>query len=287
MARAVRTDRITPPILMMILALLGFAAPASAPATPTAAAYAWGTPETVIPGNFQSYAAGPYSAYNGMWGHYLPQNDDLHADSSMRVVPETFPRNTIFSWNVTPDSAWGGVKGYLHLSYGNYDDSPGTITPRRINNISELTVKIDWTYIGDPASGLLSECWLTPVSTPSGEIAKLHEVAFFPKVSNGGATYLASLPAVGGGSFIDSSGVAWNVREGISGGGEPYYIAYRPGYAEFRGALPYKNLFSFLIDTGKITGNEWFNGLAFGVEPYSGSASLKINQFSSSYAGGE
>ena len=268
-----------------MLALLLFAAPTSAPAATTAGAHASGNPELVIPGNFQSYAAGPYGAYTGMWGLYLPQNDDLSAKSSMRVVPARFPRNTLFSWDVTPDPDWDGVNGYLHLSYGNYDDSRGTITPRRVNDITDLTVNIDWTYTGDPASGLLSECWLTPVSTPSGKIDKLYEVAFFPKVSGHASTYLASLPLVGTGSFTDSSGVDWNVREGASDSGKPYYIAYRPGYAEFRGALPYNNLFSFLVGAGKITGNEWFNGVAFGVEPYRGSASLAVGDFNISYSG--
>lgn len=239
----------------------------------------------IIPGNFQNYATNPYAAWTGMWGHYLPQNDTLVADSTMRVVPATFPRGTRFDWNVTRDPDWGGVVGYLHVSWGNYDSSPGVITPRQVKNISALSVAIDWTFTGDAASGLLSECWLTPTATASGAISKLHEVAFFPKVSSSAAAYLAGLPAVGGGSFTDSNAVTWNVRQGVSGTGEPYYIAHRPGYAEFRGALPYKDYLVFLTTAGKITGNEWVNGLAFGVEPYSGTASLTVSDFTPTYAG--
>jgi hypothetical protein len=268
-------------ILVVVLGTLVFAASSSAPG---ARSYAF-EPERVIAGNFRAYAAGPYGAYTGMWGRNLPQNDNLAADSSMRVIPGSFPRGTTFSWDVTPDVDWNGVNGYLHVAWGNYDDSPGVITSRQVKNITALDLGIDWSYSGDPSSGLLSECWLTPTPTPSGAPDRQYEVAFFPRVSSAGASYLASLPSVGGGSFTDSNGNSWNVREGVSGTGQPYYIAYRPSYVEFRGTLPYKDYFTFLTDAGKITGSEWFNGLAFGVEPSSGSASLTISDLTVRYIG--
>lgn len=238
----------------------------------------------VITGNFQSYTKNPYSAYTGMWGHYLPQNNTLVADSAMRVYPGRFPAATVFTWDVTRDPDWSGVNGYLHLSWGNYDGSPGVITSNQVKNITALTVDIDWAFTGDAASGLLSECWLTPVATPTGEINRDFEVAFFPKLSAGSVGYVQSLPAVGGGSFTDSAGIAWSVCEGVSGTDEPYFIAYRPGYVEFRGPLPYRDYFAFLTAAGKISGNEWFNGLAFGVEPYSGTGSLTVSKFAPTYA---
>lgn len=42
---------------------------------------------------------------------------------------------------------------------------------------------------------------------------------------------------------------------------------------------------SFLISHGVITGNEWFNGIALGVEPFSGSGTSTLNQWSVDYAG--
>ncbi|GAA4772976.1 hypothetical protein GCM10023200_01710 [Actinomycetospora chlora] len=280
MGRTIRTGNSkASSILVVVLGTLVFATSSSAPATRSSTF----DPERVIQGNFQTYAAGPYGAYTGMWGRYLPQNDTLAAESSMRVTPGTFPRGTTFWWDVTPDPDWNGVNGYLHVAWGNYDDSPGAITPQQVKNIAALDVSIDWSYNGDPSSGLLSECWLTPTPTPSGVPDRQYEVAFFPRVSSAGASYLASLPVVGGGSFTDSNGNSWNVREGVSGTGQPYYIAYRPSYVEFRGTLPYKDYFAFLAEAGKITGSEWFNGLAFGVEPFSGSASLAISDLTVHY----
>ena len=239
---------------------------------------------TLIEGNFESYSASPFSAFTSMWGHY--RTDLLVAESTMRVYPETFPNGTIFTWDVTPAPDWAGVNGYLHVAYGNYSESPGTITSRQISNITDLTVTIDWIFNGDEGSGLLAECWLTATTAPSGAFTPTHEIAFFPKLSPSAITYVQSLPVVGGGSFTDTGGVVWNVRQGVSGvGGVPYLIAYRPGHVAFTGALRFDDFFAFLISAGKITGSAWFNGVGFGVEPHEGVGSLKITEFSPAYAG--
>lgn len=241
-------------------------------------------PQTLlIEGNFQSYSRSAYNAYTGMWGHYV--TDDLQAESSMRVAPAVFPYGTVFTWDVTPASDWAGVNGYLHVSYGNYADSPGMIPPRQLDGISDLAVTIDWTLEGDEASGLLAECWLTSVAAPSGPFDATHEVGFFPKLSPAAMTFVDELPAVGAGSFVDSGGVTWNVVEALSGTGEPYFVAYRPGHLDFTGTLQFDDLFSFLITSGELTGDEWFNGVAFGVEPHSGAGSLTVEKFAPNYAG--
>lgn len=236
--------------------------------------------QTLKQGNFQSYGISPYNAYTGMWGLY--RNKNLKATSSLLAFPGTFPDGTILTWDVTPDPRWGGVNGYLHVSYGNYDASPGTITPRQVNAIADLAVALDWTFEGNPASGLLSECYLTSAATPSGSLAPTHEVGFLPKLSPAAIAYVKGLPAVG--TFTDSYGVAWNVCQGASGGGQPYLIAYRPGYVDFRGTLRFDDFFAFLTASGKTTGAEWFNGVAFGVEPQSGVGSLTVDKFAVTYA---
>lgn len=237
---------------------------------------------TLILGNFRSYApGGQWSAYTGMWGHYLPENANLQAESSLRVFPASFPNNTVISWDVTPDPHWGGVNGYLAISYGNYDGSPSTITPRQVKNIAELTVNTTWTYTGNASTGLLCEMWLASVAAPSGGFAKTHEIAFFPKFSAGSRSWLDSLPQVGTG--FTAKGVSWKVRIAGNPQGVPYIIAYRADYADIQGAMPFKDFFIYLQNQGQITGNEWFNGVAFGPEPTSGVASLTINTMSVIY----
>lgn len=236
--------------------------------------------QALIQGNFKSYAAPPYAAWTGMWGTYLPQNAKLQAASSLLAFPGAFPDGSIFTWAVTRDPNWSGVNGFLHCSYGNYDDSPGQITPRQVVGITTLAATVDWTFEGDPSSGLLCECYLTPEAVPTGPLAtKSFEVAFFPKLSPNSAAFAQGLTPVGSGSYTDRNGITWNVGQGGT-----YFVAYRPGHADFRGTLRFDDLFAFLVASKAISGAEWFNGLAFGVEPYSGTGSLTVDKFAVAYA---
>lgn len=228
-------------------------------------------------GNFQRYAAVPYAAWTGMWGHY--RTKQLQAESSVLAFPATFPDGTIFTWEVTPAPDWGGVNGFLHVSYGNYDYSPGGITPRQVEAINELAVAIDWTMEGDPSSGLLAECWLTPKATPSGSLDKKYEIGFLPRLSPAAVAWVKTLPKVGAGSFVDRFGVRWEVRQSGT-----YFVAYLPDFSDFRGTLRFDDLLAFLVANKKITGAEWVNGVAFGVEPHRGSGSLTVEKFAVSYA---
>lgn len=245
------------------------------------------------PGNFQAYSKAPsYMAWSGMWGVYL--TDLLVFTCAMVVQPTTFPAGTRFEWNVTPAPDWGGINGYLALQYGNYDDSTSTLTPRQLKNITAMSMNVDWTFTGDNASGLLCECWLTATSHATGSITTggadlLAEVGFMAKVSPHAQSYLEAGTPVGTGSFV-SGGVTWNVIYHADGTSGHYYLAYRNGYVDHKGVLPFKDYFTFLVAAGAVntagafTGNEWFNGLAFGTECDSGAGALTINTFTPTYS---
>lgn len=229
----------------------------------------------LISGNFRGHFADPFHAWTGMWGLY--RSKTLRATSSMRVF-SNFPQGTIFSWDVTSGSDWKGVNGYLHVSYGNYDGGPARITPRRVGEIKELSLAIDWDQRGDLRSGLLAECWLTATPHRAGDLTdKVAEVGFMPRLSRAASTWVESLPFVG--KFEDSNGISWEVRKSESGTGEPYFIAYRPGFQAFRGTLRFDQLFRFLRSQGQISSSSWVNGIAFGVEPHVGAGSLTIKKF--------
>lgn len=236
-----------------------------------------------IPGNFQTYSKNPYGAYTGMWGMNNPQAPGLVATSSMQVKPDTFPNETVLSWNVTPSPSWGGVNGFLYVNYGNYDSSPGQITPRQVKNITALAVNAAWSQSGDLSTGLLCECWMGTAAAASGPFTKTHEVAFFPRFSTESKAYVDSLPLVGSGFTV--GGVAYSVRVGGNPQGIPYLIAYRSDYGAMQGAMPFKDFFTYLVAQGRLTGNEWFNGIAFGPEPFSGAGSLTLTTFSVTYTG--
>lgn len=251
---------------------------------PALAAYAAINDRTLITGNSKGYSKAPWKAYTGMWGLSNPQAPGLAAFSAMRIAPATFPAGTTFSWDVIPSPNWNGVNGFLHIGHGNYDDGEAG-TPRQVNNIASYTVSAAWSMTGDNSSGLLCEVWLAAAAATTGQLAKTHEVAFFPRCSPPTITWLNGLAAVGAG-FTDSNGVAWLVKQSLSGTGEPYFIAYRPSFVDHQGALPFHSLLSYLKGQGKITGNEWVNGVGFGVEPHSGAGTLTIDTISVSATAG-
>lgn len=234
----------------------------------------------IIFGPFESYARSPYSAYTGMWGVYLtPPLTDYSAD--MRIAP-SFPNGTVFSWTIGADTP-ARTNGFLHVDFGNYDDSPGVITPRQVYTITSLAVAMNWTFSGDDSTGLLGECWLSDESAPSGSFDKNFEVGVLPKISASAQTYVAGLTSVGSG-YTDSNGIDWQVVIDTSLT-PPDIIAYRSGYASFVGTFDMVAYFAYLVAEKQITGNEWFNGFGFGPEPYAGSGSVTVNTYAITYAG--
>jgi len=233
----------------------------------------------VINGNFQTFSKTPYGAYTGMWGLTNPDAPGLVATSSMQVTRSAFPSATIFNWDVTPSPSWGGINGYLHISYGNYDSSPGagTVTPLQVKDVGNMIVNANWTQTGDLSTALLCEMWLGAEAAPTGPFTKTHEIAFFPRFSTQARSWLDSLPLVGTG--FTYNGVNYSVRIAGNPQGVPYIIAYRSDYGDIQGAMPYKTYFNYLVAQGQITGNEWVNGVAFGPEPNSGIGSLNISKF--------
>jgi hypothetical protein len=201
------------------------------------------------------------------------------------VYPDIFPARTKFTWDVTPDPDYGGINGYLAVAYGNYDYNAVSITSRQAYTITDLVLNVDWTFSGNAATGLLCECYLTTASHSSGPLDdKLCEVGFLPKVSSGAQAWASGLPSLG--SFVDSNGVTWQVRESMDASATfPYYVAYRSGFVDHKGAFVFDDYFAFLINLGKLTGNEWFNGVAFGPEPHYGAANVIINSLTPTYAG--
>lgn len=240
-------------------------------------------------GNFQSYAKPPYQCYTGMFGVYNPLNNALVATSEKLVYPDNFPNKTKISWDITPDPDWAGINGMLAIGWGNYDDSAGSITPRQLSTITSLILDVDWTFVGDNSTGLLCETWLTSIARPSGGISGSpdvrYEVGFLPKVSTGAHDWLLFGGPVSVGGYTDSHGVHWNVSQADNGQGTPYLIAYRDGYVSHQGIFDFKDLFTFLVGAGQITGNPYFNGLAFGAEVVSGVASLEYNSYTPTYTG--
>lgn len=249
-------------------------------------AIAFADPPTQISGNWTSYSQNPYQVYLDMWGLNVPNRESLKSNVDALVWPNEFPNNTTLRWDVIPDPNGLGVNGYLQLAYGNYDDNAFALPggPKQIKNITAMTLDADWIYAGDPA-GMLSETWLTSTGHALGgnSAGSLAEVGFASKVTASDLEWANGLAKVG--TFSDSHGVTWTVKvKEPNEQGSPYYYAYRDGPVDHHGELDFKSYFAFLVDRGKLNGNEYFNGVAYGVEPSGGAASLKITRFTPYYA---
>jgi hypothetical protein len=241
---------------------------------------------TRFSGNFQSYASSPYQAFTGMFAaDFASPNTPISATSDIFVNETAFPAATTFDWAVTPSPDWAGVNGYLHLDYGNYDDSVGGITPKQLTSIVAMSLNVGWTFTGSTLSGLLCECYPTTTSHATGSVSgadPVAEVGFFPKCSPASQSFAAGSTSVG--SFTDVNGVVWNVGQAVSGVDSiPYFVATCVGYVDHHGPLDFKSYFTFLTGAGKLTGAEFFNGAAFGVEPLSGAGTLLISSYTPSY----
>lgn len=237
-------------------------------------------------GPFQTYyPGGAYSLWTGMFGVFLVPplvNYDLNAT----VYPGAFPDNTTIAWNINdPPPVPSRINGFPHIAHGNYYDDPADLPggSRQVYTITALEYTISWTFTGDVATGLLLDCWLTTSAHENGAFTdEVCAVGWLPKLSTSAISYVAGLPPVAGGTFVDAGGVSWTVKEGIaaaSTGNVPNYLFYRPGNLDYEGKIDLVGAFAFLIGAGKISGNEYFNGEAIGPEPNTGSGSVIFEDF--------
>ena len=233
-----------------------------------------GTP-TTITGTDVGYGSSPYYAWQGIYAGNVTAYS-----GSIVVYPNSFPSNTTINWNLTPKSGLTNtINAWSHVDYGNYQGDPVSITPAQNKNITALQLNVNWTLAGVAPQDVLSELWLTTSSDASGGFSDYDfEVGFLPYVSPGIHGWLAGLTSEG--TFTDVDGVTWNIARGTSGvDNVPYLVVYLPGYASHEGVLDFGSFLAALRSKGVITGNEWVNGVAFGVESDTGAGSLTINSY--------
>ena len=226
-------------------------------------------------GSFIAYA-GPWSTYFGA-GMTLKHGVDYADEISVR--PETFPANVDFSWHwPLVLSKHTGVYGYNALSFGSYDGGvPAVpIAAQQVKGIITLaeTFRCAWARpVGD--FNVLSEFFLT--EKPGG--AKVAEIGFFLRAAKSAVAFADAGEQLG--TFTDTTGRAWKVGKQPAPHG-PYYM-FIPAGEVLAGRLDCKAALDFLRAKGQVTGEEWFNGIAFGIEPVTGSGSLRVESLAVDY----
>ncbi len=229
-------------------------------------------------GSFIAYAS-PWSTEFGE-GKRLRHGIDYRDEITVR--PEAFPADVHISWHwplTAPKEV--GVYGYHAISYGSYDGGTPEkpIPARQVKAITTLTESFRFSTarpIGD--FNLLTEFFLT--RSPGTE-NKVAEVGFFLRTAKSAVEFAAAGEQLG--IFTDPAGRKWKVATQPAPHG-PYHMFIPEDAVEVpEGTIDFKAALDFLRAKNQITGEEWFNGLAFGIEPITGSGSLHVASLSIRY----
>jgi hypothetical protein len=229
--------------------------------------------ERVVLSDKQPYGQGRYFAYASPWSTLFDKSLRHGSDyaDTITLDPLTFPDGTAIDtrWPTTKPKN-SGVWGYHAISFGNYDDGhpPIPVTPHQVKDIRQLSEQFAFNYRGDTNFNLLNEFYLT--SRAGDAAAKVIEIGFFLHIP------APSLRYVHGGrpitSYQDTFGHVWMVRRTGN------FITITPinGQDLAQGSIDVRWVLDLLLREHVITGHEWFNGIAFGVEPTEGGGTTDV-----------
>lgn len=222
----------------------------------------------------ENFYQGSYLAYASPWSTFvdtaMKRGEDFF--DTITVNPETFPDGTVINsrWpTLRPMKT--GVWGYHAVSFGRYDggDPPEKVEPKQVKAIEQLVQCFKFSYKNSPNFNLLNEFYLT--SAPGDTKAKVIEIGFFLHLPpNGGFDELSAKTKIT--RFKDSSYRDWVITRG-----EKFVTIFpEDGRDVTEGTIDVREFLKVLIDNGVITGNEWFNGIAFGMEPTRGGGQTEL-----------
>ena len=221
----------------------------------------------------QPYFQGSYEAYASPWSTFFDNRLVRGTDflDTITVYPATFPDGTVIDsrWPLTkPEKS--GVWGYHALSFGNYDGGHPPVLPRpqQVKDIHELSEEFEFSYEGSGNFNLLNEFYLT--SLPGDAAAKVIEIGIFLHVPESTVRFIRSGEQIG--VFTDQDGQIWKITQA-----KGYVMIVADGNADVRrGRADLRQILAFLMAKNVITGEEWFNGLAFGMEPVEGAGRTQL-----------
>jgi hypothetical protein len=230
---------------------------------------------TVLSDN-QFYTADAFGAYSSPWGAGSLVEGTNFVDK-IDLLPASFPNTTVISWN-WPATPCQSVCGFLQLSYGDYDDTKPNIPipSQQVQLIDKLVVEHDISFSGG-ASGFdaIYDAFLT--STPQG--SESFELEIFLHTPTYSASYVNSATQLG---TLKDDGQVWRVAVTQS---TPADILLMPvnELDIVHARINFKKIFSYLISKHVLTGEEYFNGFAIGIEPRQGKGTMRVHSFNVKY----
>lgn len=200
------------------------------------------------------------------------------------LYPSAFPNGWNMTWIMSTAYAFDypvpkGVYGYLGGRYCNYNN--GTTNPtgcvqRQINNVTTLSSQFNFALTGADLTddfSVLHEMFLTNTQGNQNDHALEVGVYLHPCAQTLIFHFGGSL--VGSGNWTDSFGRLWTVRRN----GQFVTAVLGNGTDILSGQFDWVGYFAFLKAAGTITGSEWFNGMALGIEPHRNGGTMKLNSW--------
>ena len=232
-------------------------------------------------GSYGAYAA-PFATYSAPYNTMVRGTDYL---DTMSVDPALFPAASQITWKWPGTAPTGavGVWGNMALTFGDYDSTVQqlAIPARKVDAIAVLTSSFRWTYAASSGDGfdLLHEFYLTAApGTASG--GKLFEIGFFLHTPPTTVTFTGYNTQLG---TCSENGRTWTVAR--SANSTPFVTLVPAGNVDLlSGTIDVRAVLLCLKGKGVITGQEYFNGMDFGVEPLFGSGSVGVYSWSVTYS---
>jgi hypothetical protein len=233
-------------------------------------------PGSVLIRDSENYLDRQFLAFVGDWSvstgkERLTRGPD-YADSII-IDPRTFPNGSDIAWRWPDRPPQKGVYGYLHLAYGSFAGgaTKEPVAPEQVSRIRTLKTLFAVDDVrSDGQFNVLSETFVTRAK---GDFStKALEVGFLTHLSDHGREHFDKARQIG--TFTDPGGRRWTVAE-MNG----FCMFVPEDEPVSSGVLHYDAAFAWLVSKGLLTGNEWFNGLAIGVEPVSGSGGLRVSRW--------
>lgn len=214
--------------------------------------------------------------FAGLYTGYLaPFNGTEITPNTMTVQVGTFPNNTTIAWNYS-STPCAGVCGFLAIDYSNYASGAQiATTPIQVNNIRSLTESHSATFTPNIGAGydVIDDLFLF---SDSIQTARICEFEVFMHTNAPSAAFVAAATQLG---TVTISGINWTVAWYP---GSPADVLFMPtNQADITIATTdLRAMFLFAKAQGIITGNEWFTGFGFGVEPVANGGVMHVNSFS-------
>lgn len=232
-------------------------------------------------GNGMGAFAAPWSAAQ----HGLVEGVD-YADT-IRIFPDRFPAGTVI------DARWpqhyptlSGVWGYMHLWWGNADGSgPNGVTPWQVGNIVSGDERVDFDILSaSPNNGnVLADLYLTSVAGDPD--AKLFEIGVLHHAPPKDSDFVRNAAPIG--LYTDPASRVWLVADtGLNPVGAPFIVFMLQSGSQARGRIYKRDMLRYLMQQRILTGSEWLNGRALGVEPNFGVSQTLIREWGGWSAGG-